>query len=81
MTSSANAAECERAAVRAYLLGADDECARHWEAAYRAALAAGESLRIAPDTEIVLDAPRRLYLQHGTAYLDSGTRPARAGKR
>lgn len=43
MTSSANAAECERAAVRAYLLGADDECARHWEAAYRAALAAGES--------------------------------------
>lgn len=43
MTSSADAAECEQAAVRAYLLGADDECARHWEAAYRAALAAGQS--------------------------------------
>ena len=43
------------------------------------ALAAGGSLRIAPDTEIVLDAPRRFYLQRGTAYLDSGPRPARAG--
>ena len=37
MTSSIDAAECERAAIRAYLLGADDECARHWEAAHRAA--------------------------------------------
>jgi ferric-dicitrate binding protein FerR (iron transport regulator) len=42
-------------------------------------LAAGESLRMAPDTEVVLDAPGRLYLQRGTAYLDGGTRPARAG--
>ena len=41
MTSSIDAAECERAAIRAYLLGADDDCARHWEAAHRAALAAG----------------------------------------
>ena len=42
MTSSIDAAECERAAIRAYLLGADDDCARHWEAAHRAALAAGD---------------------------------------
>ncbi len=41
MTSSIDAAECERAAIRAYLLGADDDCATHWEAAHRAALAAG----------------------------------------
>ena len=50
MTSSIDAAECERAAIRAYLLGADDECARQWEAAHRAALAAGspaESARYA----------------------------------
>ena len=43
------------------------------------ALAAGESLRMAPDTEVVLDAPGRLYLQRGTAYLDGGPQPARAG--
>jgi hypothetical protein len=27
------AAVCERAAIRAYLLGADDESAKHWEEA------------------------------------------------
>jgi hypothetical protein len=30
MTSSVDAAGYERAAIRAYLLGADDECAKHW---------------------------------------------------
>ncbi|GFG53148.1 helix-turn-helix transcriptional regulator [Mycolicibacterium agri] len=40
MTPSADASDCETAAIRAYLLGADDECAAHWEAAHRAALAA-----------------------------------------
>ena len=38
----ADAADCERAAIRAYLLGADDESAKHWEAATRAALTAGD---------------------------------------
>jgi DNA-binding NarL/FixJ family response regulator len=50
MTSAVDAAGCERAAVRAYLLGADDECVKHWEAAHRAALDAGnpaESARYA----------------------------------
>jgi DNA-binding CsgD family transcriptional regulator len=50
MTSAVDAAGCERAAIRAYLLGADDECAKHWEAAHRAALDAGnpaESARYA----------------------------------
>ncbi|MGH8244300.1 MAG: FecR domain-containing protein [Steroidobacteraceae bacterium] len=39
-------------------------------------LAGGESLRIAADTELMLDAPGRLYLQDGTIYIDSGARPA-----
>ena len=42
MTSSADASECEQAAIRAFLLGADDECVTQWEAAQRAALAAGQ---------------------------------------
>jgi hypothetical protein len=42
------------------------------------ALAGGESLRLAAGTEVMLDAPGRLYLQHGTIYLDSGERPAAA---
>ena len=42
MTSSADASECEQAAIRAFLLGADHECATQWEAAHRAALAAGQ---------------------------------------
>jgi DNA-binding NarL/FixJ family response regulator len=42
MTSAVGAADCERAAIRAYLLGADDECARQWEAAHRVAYAAGD---------------------------------------
>jgi ferric-dicitrate binding protein FerR (iron transport regulator) len=42
------------------------------------ALAGGESLRLASDTEVMLDAPGRLYLQTGTLYVDSGPRPARA---
>jgi hypothetical protein len=36
----AGAADCELAAIRAYLLGADDESAKHWEEAARAALTA-----------------------------------------
>ena len=42
MTQAVGAADCERAAIRAYLLGADDECAKHWEAAHRSAYAAGD---------------------------------------
>ncbi len=42
MTSSPDASECEQAAIRAFLLGADDECLTQWEAAQRAALAAGQ---------------------------------------
>jgi hypothetical protein len=33
----AGAADCERAAIRAYLFGADDESAKHWEEAARSA--------------------------------------------
>ena len=40
------------------------------------ALSGGESLRLAADTEVMLDAPRRLYVQRGTIYVDSGARPA-----
>jgi len=43
----AGAAECERAAIRAYLLGADDESAKHWEEAARAALTAGDNAEAA----------------------------------
>ncbi len=42
MTPAVGAADSERAAIRAYLLGADDECAKHWEAAHRVAYAAGD---------------------------------------
>jgi DNA-binding CsgD family transcriptional regulator/tetratricopeptide (TPR) repeat protein len=38
----ADAAACERAAIHAYLLGADDESAKRWEEAVRAALTAGD---------------------------------------
>ncbi len=40
------------------------------------ALSGGESLRLAADTEIMLDAPGRLYVQRGTIYVDSGAGPA-----
>jgi ferric-dicitrate binding protein FerR (iron transport regulator) len=36
------------------------------------ALAGGESLRLAGSTEVMLDAPGRLYVQGGTIYVDSG---------
>jgi ferric-dicitrate binding protein FerR (iron transport regulator) len=42
------------------------------------ALAGGESLRLASGTEVMLDAPGRLYVQRGTVYVDSGERPAAA---
>ena len=42
MTSAVGAADCERAAIHAYLLGADDESTMHWEDAVRAALTAGD---------------------------------------
>ncbi|MGY4654560.1 LuxR C-terminal-related transcriptional regulator [Mycobacterium sp. URHB0021] len=42
MTSAVDAAVHERAAIRAYLLGADGESTVQWEAAQRAALAAGD---------------------------------------
>lgn len=38
-------------------------------------LAGGESLRLSGETEILLDAPGRLYLREGTIYADSGARP------
>jgi ferric-dicitrate binding protein FerR (iron transport regulator) len=37
------------------------------------ALAGGASLRLAGDTEILLDAHRRLFVQQGTIYVDGGT--------
>ncbi len=40
--TSVDAADCERAAIRAYLLGVDDECAKHWEEAARASLTAAD---------------------------------------
>ncbi len=39
------------------------------------ALSGGESLRLAPETEVMLDAPGRLYVRQGTIYVDSGARP------
>jgi len=42
------------------------------------ALPGGESLRLAGSTEIMLDAPGRLYLASGMIYVDSGPRPAMA---
>ena len=41
-------------------------------------LAGGESLRLAGDTEVMLDAPGRIYVQRGTVYVDSGARAAAA---
>jgi ferric-dicitrate binding protein FerR (iron transport regulator) len=39
------------------------------------ALAGGGSLRLDAETEVMLDAPGRLYVRHGTIYVDSGARP------
>jgi len=41
-------------------------------------LAGGESVRLAPRTEVMLDAPGRLYLRTGTIYVDSGAPPSAA---
>ena len=41
MTPSTDASDCESAAIRAFLLGADDDSIAQWEAAHRAALSAG----------------------------------------
>ena len=41
-------------------------------------LVGGESLRVAGQTRLMLDAPGRLYVQAGTIYVDSGERPAAA---
>jgi ferric-dicitrate binding protein FerR (iron transport regulator) len=38
-------------------------------------LAGGASLRVAGETELLLDGPRRLFVQQGTIYVDSGARP------
>ncbi|MGH8251573.1 MAG: FecR domain-containing protein [Steroidobacteraceae bacterium] len=38
-------------------------------------LAGGASLRLAADTEVMLDAPGRLYVRQGTIYVDSGAPP------
>jgi hypothetical protein len=42
------------------------------------ALAGGESLRLAGNTEIMLDAPGRIYVARGTVYVDSGDARAAA---
>ena len=42
------------------------------------ALAGGESLRMSGNTEVMLDAPGRIYVQRGTIYVDSGVRAAAA---
>ena len=42
MTSSADTSDYERAAIEAFLRGADAECANEWEAAHRAALTVGD---------------------------------------
>ena len=42
MTSSVDASSYERAAIQAFLRGADDECVTQWEAAHRAALTTGQ---------------------------------------
>ncbi len=39
------------------------------------ALSGGGSLRLAAETEVMLDAPERLYVRQGTVYVDSGVRP------
>ncbi len=39
------------------------------------ALSGGGSLRLAAETEVMLDAPGRVYVRHGTIYVDSGARP------
>jgi len=39
------------------------------------ALAGGGSLRLDAETEVMLDAPGRVYVRHGTIYVDSGARP------
>jgi ferric-dicitrate binding protein FerR (iron transport regulator) len=39
------------------------------------ALAGGESLRLAGNTEVMLDAPGRIYVERGTVYIDSGAQP------
>jgi ferric-dicitrate binding protein FerR (iron transport regulator) len=39
------------------------------------ALSGGESLRLDSETEVMLDAPGRLYVRQGTIYVDSGARP------
>jgi ferric-dicitrate binding protein FerR (iron transport regulator) len=38
-------------------------------------LAGGASLRLAGETEILLDAPGRIFVHHGTIYVDGGVRP------
>ncbi|MDX1885344.1 helix-turn-helix transcriptional regulator [Mycolicibacterium sp. 120270] len=43
MTPSADASTCEAAAIRAFLLGADDDSITQWEAAHHAALRAGRT--------------------------------------
>jgi len=39
------------------------------------ALSDGGSLRLDAETEVMLDAPGRLYVRQGTVYVDSGARP------
>ena len=38
-------------------------------------LAGGASLRLAGETEVLLDAPGRIFVDHGTIYVDGGMRP------
>ena len=43
------------------------------------ALAGGTSLRLAGETQVMVDAPGRLYVRQGTIYVDSGARPSASG--
>lgn len=43
------------------------------------ALSSGHSVRLAADTEVMFDAPSRIYVGSGLIYVDSGVHPATAG--
>jgi ferric-dicitrate binding protein FerR (iron transport regulator) len=43
------------------------------------ALSSGHSVRLAAGTEVMFDAPGRIYVERGMIYVDSGTQPAAAG--
>jgi ferric-dicitrate binding protein FerR (iron transport regulator) len=56
-------------------LGTGRRLRTHTDGRVALALAGVGSLRVAGDTEVLLDGERRLFVQHGTVYVDSGSRP------